>query len=113
MAFIRRLANSTFQFHSPKGLKLIAMIRLGLSHLRFHTFKDSFQDTVNPICDCSTVEITVHHLLHCPNFSNERIKFLNKLQSIDANILSKDDSNISKVLLYGDHSFNDEKRLLF
>ena len=25
------------------------------------------------------------------------------------NILSKDDSNISKVLLYGDHSFNDEK----
>ena len=32
-----------------------------------------------------------------------------KLQSIDANILSKDDSSISKWLLYGDHSFNDEK----
>ena len=28
---------------------------------------------------------------------------------IKTNILSKDDSNISKVLLYGDHSFNDKK----
>ena len=40
---------------------------------------------------------------------NERLTSFNKVQSIDANILSKDDSNISKVLLYGDHSFNDEK----
>ena len=41
--------------------------------------------------------------------TNERLIFFNKLQSIDANILSKGDSNISKVLLFGDHSFNDEK----
>ena len=44
-----------------------------------------------------------------PNFSNERLTFFDKLQSIDANILRKDDSNISKLLFYGDHSFNDEK----
>ena len=31
------------------------------------------------------------------------------LESIDENILSKDDSNISKVLLFGDDSFNDAK----
>ena len=42
-------------------------------------------------------------------FTNERLIFFNKLQRIDANILSKGDSNISKVLLFGDHSFNDEK----
>ena len=42
-------------------------------------------------------------------FTNERLIFFNKLQSIDANILSKGDSNISKMLLFGDHSFNDEK----
>ena len=41
-----------------------------------------------PICNCSTVETTVHYLLHCPNFSNERLIFFNKLRSIDANILS-------------------------
>ena len=40
---------------------------------------------------------------------NERLIFFNKLQSTDANILSNDDSNISKVLLYGNHSFNDVK----
>ena len=50
---------------------------------------------------------------YCPNFSNERLTLFNKLQSIDENILSKDDSNISKVLLFGDDSFNDVKMLLF
>ena len=39
-----------------------------------------------------------------------RVSFsFDKLQSIDANILGKDGSSISKWLLYGDHLFNDEK----
>ena len=73
LVFIRPFANSTFQCNNPKRLKLITKLRLGLSHLRFHKFKPSFQDTLNPICNCGTVEITVHYLLHCPNFSNGRI----------------------------------------
>ena len=101
LAFIRPSANSTFHCHSPGGLKLIKRIRLGLSHLPFHKFKYNFQETLNPICSCGTVERTIHYLLHCPNFSNERL--FKKLQSIDENILSKDDSNILKVLLFGDH----------
>ena len=40
---------------------------------------------------------------------NERLLFSNKLQSIDENILSKDNCNISKELLCGDHSSNDVK----
>ena len=55
------------------------------------------------------VETTVHYFLHCPNFSNEGLTFFDKLQTIDTKILSKDDSNISKLLLYGHHSFNNEK----
>ena len=110
--FIGPFANTAFQCHNPKGLKLITRLRLGLSHLRFHKFKHSFQDTLNPTCKI-TVEITVHYLLYCLTFSNERLTFLNKLRSIDANILSKDDSNISKVLLYGDQSFNDYKRYFY
>ena len=39
---------STCHCHIPDGLKLIT--RLGLSHLRFHEFKHSFQDTLNPSC---------------------------------------------------------------
>lgn len=97
MAFIRPSGNSTFYCHNPKGLKLITRLRIGLSHPRLHEFKYSFQNTLNLIC----------------NFSNEKLILFNKLRSIDANILSKDDSSISKVLLYGNQSFNDEKILLF
>ena len=45
--FIRPSANNTF--HS---LKLITRLRLGSSHLRFHKFKHSSQDVLNPICNC-------------------------------------------------------------
>ena len=109
LAFIRPSTNSTFHCLNPNGLKLITRLRLGLSHLRFHKFKHSFQDTLNPICNCGTVETTIHYLLLCPNLSNERLTLFNKLQSIDENILSKDDPNISKVLLFGNNSFNDAK----
>ena len=109
LAFIRPAANSTFHCHSPDSLKLITRLRLGLSHLRFHKFKHNFQDTLNLIFSCGTVETTIHYLLRCPNFSNERLTPFTKLQSIDENILSEDDSNISKVLLFGEDSFNDIK----
>ena len=46
--FIRPSTNSTFHRHNPKCLNLIKMIRLELSHLRFHKFKHSFQDTLSP-----------------------------------------------------------------
>ena len=101
MAFIKPSANSTFHCLNPNGLKLITRLRLGLSHLRFHKFKYSFQNTLNPICNCVTVETTFHYLLLCPNFSNERLTLFNKLQTIDENILSKDDSNMmQKILLF-------------
>ena len=36
-------------------------------------------------------EATIHYLLHCPNFCKEGLTLFNKIQSIDKNILSKDD----------------------
>ena len=54
LVFIRPSANNTFPCHNLKGLKLITMLRLGLCHLRFQKFKHSFQDTLNPICNCAT-----------------------------------------------------------
>ena len=47
--------------------------------------------------------------LNYPNFSNERLTHFNKLQSIDKDTLSKGASNISKVFLFGQQSFNDVK----
>ena len=107
LIFIRSSANSTFHCHSPNNSKLITTQRLGLSHLWFHKFKNNFQDTLNPICSSNTVETTIHHLLHC-NFIVPILLF-NKLQNIDENTLSKDDSNTSKMLLFGEDSFSDIK----
>ena len=111
LTFIRPAGNSTFHCDSPDGLKLITRLRLGLSHLRFHKFKHNFQDTLNPICSCGTIEATIHYLLHYSIFSNERLTLFSKLQSIGVNILSKDDSNVSKVLHFDEDSFKDIKNV--
>ena len=47
--FIRLSLNSFFDGHNPKGIKFITRFRLGLSHLRDHKFKHSFQDTINHV----------------------------------------------------------------
>ena len=44
-SFIRPKANSAFNCNSSKGLKLVTRLRQGLSHLREHKFKHSFQDS--------------------------------------------------------------------
>ena len=52
LKFIRPSANSFFNYHDPEGIKFITRPRLGLSHLREHKFKHSFQDSLNPFCTC-------------------------------------------------------------
>ena len=47
--FIR--SSPFFDCHNSKGIKLIIRLGLGLSHLREHKFKHSFQDTINPSCN--------------------------------------------------------------
>ena len=74
------------------GLTLKGLLRLAI--------------TLTPICNCGTAEETIDYLLHFLNFSNERHTLFNKFQSIDDNILSKNDSNILNV---GKHSCNDVK----
>ena len=44
-----------YQIRNPKGIKLITRLRLGLSHLKEHKFKRSFQDTINPLCNCGKI----------------------------------------------------------
>ena len=47
LSFIRSSSNSTFNCHKPTGIKLLSRLRLGLSHLREHKFRHSFQDSLN------------------------------------------------------------------
>ena len=111
---MRPTSNRPFNCHNPIGIKLITRLRLGLSHLKDHKFKYNFLDRLNPICCCGKdIETTVHYLLDCPIFSDERSIFLNKSQSIDENVLSGSDSRISETLLFGISSFNDTKKYIY
>ena len=83
LSFIRPCLNSTFNCQNPKGIKLLLQLRLGLSHLREHRFKHSFQDSLNP----GEVETSSHHLLHCFSYSEERLALLNIIKNIDMSIL--------------------------
>ena len=110
LKFIRPSPYSIFNCHNPKGVKLLTRLRLGLSHLRDHKSKHSFQDSLNPICNCGTdVETTTHYLHHCPLFSDERLILINNIRNIVSNILNLNDSRFSEVLLFGNSSFNNSK----
>ena len=82
LSFIRPSPNSTFNCHNPRRIKLLSWLRLGLSHLREHKFKNSFQDFLKPFCSCGKgeVETSSHYLLHCSNYSEERLALLNTIK---------------------------------
>ena len=82
-------------------------LRIGFSHLKEHTFKQNFQDSVDPLCGCGNdIESIVHFFLHCPNFTTQRQTFLNKLKSINANIMAENENSIVRTLLFGRPDFN-------
>ena len=100
--FIRPSPNSVSDIRNPKGIKLIARLRLGLSHLREHKFKHSFQDTLNPLCNCGQdIESTTHFSLHCPFFINERRTLPSTIRSINSKLLDSADYDLTQTLLLG------------
>ena len=112
MKFIRQSSNSIFNFHSPKGIKLITRLSLGLRLIREHKFWHNLQDALNPICSCDDdIEITITYLLHCPNYFDERRTLLDNLQSIEENIHDKNGFQISELLLFGVSSNNDASNI--
>ena len=91
LSLIRSKANSAFICNSSKVLRFVTRFRLGLSHLRDHKFKHSFQDSLNSLCSCSLdVELTIHNYLHCPLFTIKGHTLLNTISQIDHKFL---DSN--------------------
>ena len=77
-------------------------MRIGLSHLREHKFKHSFQDTLNPICNCGEdIETTSHYLLHCPDYLQERKTLLNTISCIVPNIIDFNNDQLTEIRLYG------------
>ena len=106
LSFIRPKANSAFNCNTSKGLKFITRLKsLGLSHLREHKFKHSFQDSINPLCSCSLhVESTIHYFLHCLLFTTEIHTLLNKINQTDNKLLYSNESYLIQPLLFGNPS---------
>ena len=110
---IRPRPNSIYGIFNPQGLKYLSRLRLNLSHLREHKFKHNFQDTINPICNCSlSVESTEHFFLHCLNFNQERLVLLNNLATIDNSIRSYQNQDLIDLLLYGNPRFDEKSNHL-
>ena len=72
--------NSIFDIYNPYGTKLLNRLRLGLSHLNEHKFKQGFYDTINPICICGgDIESINHFFLHCPEYCEVRQTLYEKI----------------------------------
>ena len=83
-------------------MKLITRLRLGLSHLREHKLKHSFQDTINPLCYCGQdVESATHFFLHCPFFIGKRRTLLSTIRSLDSKLLDCTGYDLTQTLLFG------------
>ena len=58
---IRHSPNSLFNVPGSLGIKPLARLRLGLSHLREHKCNHNLQDTINLLCSCSLESESTSH----------------------------------------------------
>ena len=100
LEFIQPYQNRVYNCHNPKGIKLLT--RLKVVYLREPKFKHSFQDTLNPICNCGEdIETTSHYLLRCPDYLHERKTLLSTVICIVPNIFDFNNDQLTEMLLYG------------
>ena len=87
-------ANSTYRINNPIGIKLLRLLRHGLSHLNEHKFRHHFADCVNPLCSCSIKPETALHLfLYCRNFLKIRRKLFDRIKLLDETLLRLNDES--------------------
>ena len=98
LKFIRPSQNKAYNCHNPKGIKLLTRLRVSLTHIRVRKNKHSFQETLNPICNCGKgIETSSHCLLHCPDYLQNKMTLLNRVP----NISGLSNAQLTKILLYG------------
>ena len=73
------------------------------------SINSDFLDTIDPFCTCCTgnIETTEHYLLHCPNFSNDRLSLFNDLGNISVSVIPYNGSTLCEILLYGISQLSD------
>ena len=99
LTFIRPVANSLCNYHDRRGLKLLSF-RLGSTQAISMNISTHF----------ASLETCFHYVLHCSNYSAERLDLLKSMTNIDSSILQE--MSITRTLLFGDKSFDSLKNLL-
>lgn len=110
-AFFRPVPNLIFGVNDNYGLMLLTRLRVGFSHLKEHKFRHNFQDTTDPFCECRTgdIEDTQHYLLHCPNYSPQRLVLFNDLFNLSVHFSPYKCGMLLRLFLYGLPCLSDSK----
>ena len=86
---IRTKENPIFGVSDIYAIKVLTRLRLNFSHLNEAKFRNNFNDTINPTCNCgAATETTIHYLWRYQRYSLQRVELLNvayKLDSLDKN----------------------------
>ena len=94
--------NSLFSIHNPVGVKLLTRLRLQLSHLNEHKFRNGFEDTISPMCSSNTeIESNKHFLLCCHFYSSQRLELFDELNKINSFFFKLSSKDQVIILLYG------------
>ena len=107
---IRPTSQKTFSIRDNHGLSIITRLRVDFSDLRDHRFRHSFNCT-SATCSCDLEsETTVHFLLRCPHFSQQRVCLLNTIgETLDIpDILFFPDDDLCRILLFGSNDHSDD-----
>ena len=109
LLFIRPIPSNVYNIFDPAGLKFLTRLRLGFSHLNEPRFRHNFQECINPLRSCSLeTESTLHYLLHCHHFSQNRINLMNSVNSVFENFDVLSNNIKTDVPLYGDPRLDGE-----
>ena len=100
--------NPIYGIHNPVGLKYLTRLRVGLSHLRAHTYQHNFRGTITKYCSCQNneSETVEHYLLHCPRYSLIGSKLFGTLWLIISLLTFTSPYYTCNLLLYGDPSYD-------
>ena len=103
--------NSIYNIHDPLGIKYLTRLRLGLSHLNEHKFRQNFQDCLNSLCSCSLeIETTNHFFLHFHYHNDIRKILLDTVKKITKKCLSDfSDEALVNLPPYGNSIYSIEE----
>ena len=107
MIITEKKENSLFSMHNPVGIKLLTRLRLQLSHLNEHKFRNGFEDTISPMCSSNMeIESNKHFLLRCHFYSSQRLELFDELNKINFSFFKLSAKDQVNILSY---SYSSEK----